>query len=232
MSGETGAPLNAPALLEVLERHRVQYVVVGGYAAELHGSQRRTVDVDVVPSTTVDNLDRLAAALREIQAKIRTDGLPEGLPFSPSGEAMVGMTMLNLVTTHGELDVNFTPSGTTGYDDLHTGATGFDVGRVRVQVASLADVIRSKTAAGRPKDFAALPELYRLAGSADERPTPMEPTPRTAPERARAGYPEPVKALTAQELAQARIDAARQQATASRASRTDTTKRKPPPTQR
>ena len=53
-------PLDAPALLEVLERHRVQYVVVGGYAAELHGSVRRTVDVDVVPSTTADNLERLA----------------------------------------------------------------------------------------------------------------------------------------------------------------------------
>lgn len=43
---------------------------------------------------------------------------------------MVGIIMLNLVTKRGELDVNFTPSGTSGYDDLHTGATTFDVGRV------------------------------------------------------------------------------------------------------
>ena len=78
MSGETGTPLDAPALLEVLERHRVQYVVVGGYAAELHGSVRRTVDVDVVPRTTADNLERLASALRELQATIRTGDLPGG----------------------------------------------------------------------------------------------------------------------------------------------------------
>ena len=58
--GGIAGPLDAPALLEVLERHRVQYVVVGGYAAELHGSVRRTVDVDVVPRTTADNLERLA----------------------------------------------------------------------------------------------------------------------------------------------------------------------------
>ncbi len=90
MSGETGKLLDAPALLEVLERHRVQYVVVGGYAAELHGSVRRTVDVDVVPRTTADNLERLAAALREVQAKIRTEGFPEGLPFSPSGTPWSG----------------------------------------------------------------------------------------------------------------------------------------------
>ena len=225
MSGETGVPLDASALLEVLERHRVQYVVVGGFAAELHGSVRRTADVDVVPRATADNLERLAAALREVQAKIRTAGLPEGLPFSPSGEAMAAMTMLNLVTTHGELDLNFTPSGTAGYEDLHVDATTFAVGRVQVQVASLADVIRSKTAAGRPKDFEALPELHQLAGTgsdSDVRPA----APRSARELARAGYPAPVQPVTAQELAQARIDAARRQAAASRAGRRD------PPTQR
>jgi len=227
VSGASGPPLDAPALLEVLERHRVQYVVVGGYAAELHGSVRRTVDVDVVPRTTADNLERLAAALREMQAKIRTEDLPGGLPFSPSGEAMVGMTMLNLVTSHGELDLNFTPSGTSGYEDLHTGATTFDVGRVQVQVASLADVIRSKTAAGRPKDFDALPELHQLAGSntgSDGRV--LEATPGSGRELARAGGPDPGQPVTAQELAQARIDAARRQAAASKADG------KHPPTQR
>jgi hypothetical protein len=227
VSGETGKPLDAPALLEVLERHRVQYVVVGGYAAELHGSVRRTVDVDVVPRTTADNLERLAAALREVQAKIRTEGFPEGLPFSPSGEAMVGIVMLNLVTKHGELDLNFTPSGTTGYDDLHTGATTFDVGPVHVHVASLADIIRSKTAAGRPKDFDALPELHQLAGSNTENDGRIpEATPGSAPELALGGYPDPIQPVTAQELAKARIDAARRPAAASKADG------KQPPTQR
>lgn len=230
MSGESGTPLDAPALLEVLERHRVQYVVVGGYAAELHGSVRRTVDVDVVPRTTADNLERLASALRELQATIRTGDLPAGLPFSPSGEAMVGMTMLNLVTRHGELDLNFAPSGTTGYEDLHTDATTFDVGRVQVQVASLADVIRSKTSAGRPKDFEALPELHQLAGTNTGRDGgDQQARPQAARELAGAGYPDPVKSVTAQELAQDRIDAARRQAAASKADKAD---RKSPPTQR
>ena len=58
--------------------------------------------------------------------------------------------MLNLVTTHGELDLNFTPSGTAGYEELHTDATTFDVGRFRVQVASLADVIRPSRPGTRP----------------------------------------------------------------------------------
>ena len=62
MTDQDRVPLDAAALLEVLERHRVAYVVIGGYAAELHGSVRRTVDIDVVPRTTLDNLERLAKA--------------------------------------------------------------------------------------------------------------------------------------------------------------------------
>jgi hypothetical protein len=124
-------PLDAAALFEVLERHRVAYVVVGGYAAELHGSVRRTVDVDVVPRTTLDNLERLTQALRELRARIRTDDDAAGLPFATSAEVLAGMSMLNLVTAHGELDLNFTPTGTAGYEDLHTDATTFIVGRVQ-----------------------------------------------------------------------------------------------------
>lgn len=141
---------------------------------------------------------------------------------------MVGMVMLNLVTEHGELDVNFTPSGTSGYDDLHAGATTFDVGRVHVHVASLADITRSKTAAGRAKDFDALPELHQLANSNTEDDGRIpEGTPGSARRLARAGYPDPVQPVTTQELAKARIDAARRPAAA--VSKADG---KQPPTQR
>lgn len=219
-------PLDAVALLEVLERHRVAYVVIGGYAAELHGSVRRTVDIDVVPRTTLDNLERLAEALRELRARIRTDDDSAGLAFATSAEALAGMGMLNLVTAHGELDLNFTPTGTAGYEDLHTDATTFRVGRVEVQVASLAAVIRSKTAAGRGKDLDALPELHRLASVSKADKSAVDAPPRSARELAQAGYPKPVQPVTAQELAQARIDAARRQAAATRS------EQQQPPTQR
>lgn len=161
-----GPGLDAPAILEVLERHRVQHVVVGGYAAELHGSARRTVDVDVVPETSRENLSRLADALRELGARIRTDAVVGGLPFSTSAEALAGTKMLNLVTPFGELDLTFSPSGTSGYPDLVRGAVPRDVGGVQVRIAALADVIRSKEAAGRRKDAEALPELRALAARA------------------------------------------------------------------
>jgi hypothetical protein len=95
-----------------------------------------------------------------------------------------------------------------------------------VQVASLAAVIRSKTAAGRSKDLDALPELLRLAGISKTDRAAVAAAPRSARELAQAGYREPVQSVTAQEVAEARIDAARRQAAALRADQQQ------PPTQR
>ncbi|MDP9168475.1 MAG: hypothetical protein M3O32_20780 [Actinomycetota bacterium] len=151
------------ALFTALDRHHVEYVLVGGYAASQHGAMRPTKDIDVVPATTSENLARLAAALKELRAGIRVDDLPEGLPFDTSAEALRGMTMLNLRTAYGDLDLTFTPSGTEGYTDLIRGATVSTVDGVTVHLAALEDVIRSKRAANRAKDLAALPELLTLA---------------------------------------------------------------------
>lgn len=70
--------------------------------------------------------------------------------------------MLNLVTQHGDLDLTFRPSGTDGFDDLSRAAEEKVVEGIRVLVASLDDIIRSKESAARRKDAEALPELYRL----------------------------------------------------------------------
>ena len=96
---------DAGPILTTLERHGVQYVIVGGYAARMHGATRPTRDVDVTPATTQENLDRLAAALRELDARVRTDAVPEGLPFNASGESLRGQRLLNPQTRHGELDL-------------------------------------------------------------------------------------------------------------------------------
>jgi hypothetical protein len=79
------------SLLAVLERHGVAYVLVGGYAARLHGSLRPTSDVDVTPATTEENLARLAAALTELGARIRTKAEPSGLAFAASAESLRGV---------------------------------------------------------------------------------------------------------------------------------------------
>lgn len=149
-------------ILRVLDRHGVEYVLIGGMAAVVHGSAHVTTDVDVVPLDGKENLARLSEALRELQARIRVAGEPEGVPFDHSAESLSRVRIWNLRTDHGDLDVTFEPSGTQGYDDLRRDAVRVRLAEVDVHVASLADVIRSKEAAGRARDRAVLPGLREL----------------------------------------------------------------------
>lgn len=149
-------------IFRVLNKRRVEYVVIGGMAATLHGSHLRTGDVDICPARTTENLRQLAAALIDLDARIRTPDVPAGLPFACDAEFLARVQLLNLVTRCGDFDLSFIPSGTSGYEDLSQQAGAFDLGDVVVPVASLADVIRSKEAAGREKDRQQLPTLRLL----------------------------------------------------------------------
>ena len=150
-------------ICSILNEERVEYVVVGGFAAVVHGSSLPTRDIDIVPSRASDNLDRLGLALRRMGAKIRTDGEPVDAPLD--GPFLANMPlMLNLVTDFGEVDLAFHPAGRAGdYAGWRGRATHEEVGDgLLVVVAALDDVIDSKRAANRPKDQMALPYLESL----------------------------------------------------------------------
>jgi len=156
-------PYRPDKLLEVLERHGVQFVVIGGLAAELRGSPYTTRDVDVTPSRERANLGRLADALRELDAKLRVSGVDGPVEFPLDQHSFDWGTTWTFVTTHGFLDIALLPDGTRGYDDLRRGASRERISdTLEVSVASLADVIRSKEAAGREKDRAVLPVLRQV----------------------------------------------------------------------
>lgn len=149
-------------LLGSLREHGVRFVLIGGFAAVIHGSPYVTVDVDVVPERSDENLARLSEALDALHARVWTSNEPEGIPFGHDAASLRGVNVWNLVTDHGRLDVTFEPSGTTGYEDLARDAVRLVVLGVEIDVASLADVIRSKEAAGREKDRLVLPVLRRI----------------------------------------------------------------------
>ena len=150
------------ALLAVLVAHDVRFVVVGGFAAVAYGSPLPTYDVDVTPERTRSNLARLLLALDELQARVRTEGEPEGLAFSADVELLLGVSVLNLVTRLGELDLVLRPAGELEFAELQDSAVHLELDGVAVDLASLEHVIRSKAAAGRAKDRAALPVLRAL----------------------------------------------------------------------
>ena len=156
------AVLQAEKLFACLDRHRVAYVLIGGLAAVLHGSPLPTIDADICPSADDENLGRLAAALEELDARIRTPDTAEGVPFPRDAAFLSRIALLNLVTQAGDLDLSFMPAGTAGYADLAAHAAVVPVHGIPVPVASLEDVIRSKEAAHRPKDLRALPTLRQL----------------------------------------------------------------------
>jgi hypothetical protein len=150
-------------VVDVLNRHGVRYVLIGGVAATLHGSPLRTGDTDVCPDNRPDNLEKLAAALRELKARIRTEGVEGGLPFACDATFLARVGLVNLETDAGDLDVSFVPAGTKGYDDLIVNVSRFDLDGTIAPTAALLDIIRSKRAANRQKDRESLPVLQELA---------------------------------------------------------------------
>lgn len=157
------------ALLGVLARHRVVFVLIGGAAIQSHGRRYDTQDIDLTPDTEPDNLARLADALNELSCRLVTDpadtsswvSLPPDY-FTP--RSLLAASVWNLATPHGQLDLTFSPSGFPGgYRDLAPRATRRTVAgtTVVVSIAALEDVHESKRQADRPKDR----EYLRRAGT-------------------------------------------------------------------
>ena len=151
------------AMCQLLNEEGVDFVVVGGFAATIHGSTLVTEDIDIVPSRDQDNLDRLARALKRMNAQIRTS---DGAVPAPLDAAFLSNMpfMLNLVTDHGPLDLTYEPSGPlNGYADWNAHATTVSLDEtLRVRVAAIDDIIASKRAAGRPKDAPGVLHLESL----------------------------------------------------------------------
>ncbi len=152
--------------MEVLARHRVEYVLVGGVAARLHGATRPTKDFDLCPRYTRDNLSRLVAALQELKSIYRGnwDELP---PLSV--ESLWRMEVALWRSEAGDIDVLLGIPDVVGlmtYEHLYRRATLHEFGYYTVHVACLADIVASKRNANR--DYRdGLPELEALlaAGS-------------------------------------------------------------------
>jgi hypothetical protein len=155
-------PLNAAAIVDVLNRHGVRFVVIGAFAAIAQRAPiPATRDIDLTPDSSGKNLTRLSTALKVLGARIRTDAVEEEFPFDHDGRSLAASSVWNLICPYGEFDISFVPSGIAGgYEELAVRAHRMTVDTIDVMVADLTDVIRSKEAAGRPKDLQVLPILF------------------------------------------------------------------------
>lgn len=154
------------ALSSLLHAHRVDAVLIGGLGAHLHGApDSLSKDADLCPSPDPENLARLASALKAVNARVRREGYPDGLPpdLEPPLTAghLASMTTETYMTDIGPIDVCMRPDGTSGYGDLVRNQRPVPLGEGApdIMVADFADIVRSKTAANRGKDRQRLPAL-------------------------------------------------------------------------
>lgn len=146
--------------VQVLVDAGVEFVVIGGLSASLHGSVRLTYDLDICYSRSPSNLRRLSAALAPFHPRPR--GFPSGLPFVWDERTLRNGTVFTLATDLGPIDLLAEVAGVGAYDQAKAHSVVVDVFDRRVSTLDLAALIRSKRAAGRERDLAALLELESL----------------------------------------------------------------------
>lgn len=147
-------------ILQRFNDHRVEYVVIGGLAAVLHGAPVSTFDVDVVAPFVPENVERMHAALQGINPRFRFT--PRLIPLHDDWRELVRFTNLNLVTDLGVVDVLGDLPGIGPYASLSGRTVETDVDGIACRMLDLDTLIAAKTAAGRPKDKLAVLELLAV----------------------------------------------------------------------
>jgi len=146
-----------PALLKALSEANVDFVIVGGAAATVHGSSRLTQDLDVVYSRSPANISRLVSALAPFRPYLR--GAPPGLPFSWDERTIHNGLNFPLITTLGAIDLLGEITGGWQFENLKSQSIRLDIFGIRCLCLSLEALIAAKRAAGRPRDLEAIAEL-------------------------------------------------------------------------
>ena len=145
-------------ILELLDQHGVEYIIVGGVAAVLQGAPITTFDIDTLVKVDATNAQRLLRALQELDARYRE----HEQTLRPTLEDLLGGGHLLLITNCGPLDVlGFIGQGRR-YEDVAASATTLQVGDLPVRVLPLEALIEDKKALGRAKDQAVLALLVSV----------------------------------------------------------------------
>jgi hypothetical protein len=147
------------AILTALERQRITYILIGGFARIIQGSEELTHGLDLVPSLRAENVRRLGLALDDLDARLFNGKRPA------LDQDLARQAVLELRTDAGELKIVPEPVGTRGgYDDLRHAATREPIGKgLRPSVASIGDLARMLAALGREQDLPSLQQLRMLA---------------------------------------------------------------------
>lgn len=157
-----GRPVDAERILRKLAEHDVDYVLIGGLAVQTHGHLRSTADADIIPAPDPVNLQRLAQALRDLDARVLNPGSED---IEIAAEMLPRATLWQFSTPDGGVDVAHEVPGGAPFPELERRAIRVRLGDIEVPVVSLDDLIRMKLASGRPIDLA---DVAALTNDDDE----------------------------------------------------------------
>ncbi len=146
-------------------RGSVEFILVGGTAANVHGSARLTQDVDILYRRSRENVARLAVALEPFHPYLR--GAPPGLPFRWDAETIWRGLNFTLTTDLGPVDALGEIAGGGAYDALLPHTLEIEAFGQRMRCLEIRKLIEVKRAAGRPKDLEAIAELEALLDETD-----------------------------------------------------------------
>ena len=154
--------LNARGLFRVLGEHRVEYVVVGGFAVYAHGVLRGTVDLDIIPGPDLPNLSRLGEALVSVGARLHRAAQPVNIA---DPHVLRSASLVPLMTDHGRLDllnIASTSGVPANYRELRERAVEITFEEMTLAIVGLDDLIRMKKFAGSEQDLADIRALAAL----------------------------------------------------------------------
>jgi predicted nucleotidyltransferase len=140
-------------ILRILSNHKVDFIVVGGVCAVLHGAPLATFDIDVVHSRDSDNIERLLSALEELKAYYRDS---PGRHLHPQLSHLASPGHQLLLTRFGPLDILGTIGSGLSYRDLTADTVAVRLDDMEVRMLTLESLIAAKRATGRDKDKAVL----------------------------------------------------------------------------
>ena len=156
-------------IFQTLDRHGVDYLTIGAWAVIAHGYVRATVDIDFVARLDEQNMKRLAAALFELNARLRGVDADKLVIDPTDPRALMGGASFTMDTDAGPLDFHNDVPGAADYDEMRSRGRQADAGGVTVWVVGYEDLIRMKEASGREQD---LLDIHQLR---DRHSAPGEP---------------------------------------------------------
>jgi hypothetical protein len=160
MATQTGDVPDFLSIIKLLTSYEVEFIVVGGVAANLFGSARLTYDLDIVYSRRSENLARIVKALQNANPYLR--GAPPGLPFKFDLQTLKNGLNFTLTTNLGPIDLLGEIPGTRSYEELLNDSFEINEEDLKFRCVTLPRLIQLKNAAGRPKDLESLAELRAI----------------------------------------------------------------------